>query len=123
MTNVWLNDKLLTQLSYMSLNACLNRYVFKCFLNISMSLVAFNSSVREFHNVGAATLNDLFVNVLHFVLGISRRSSLLDLSPSLVGLSLTVKFLRYCGPWSFRHLRVSTRILKFIQNRIGSQCR
>ena len=81
------------------------------------------SSGKEFHRTGAATLNDLAPKVLHDVLGISNLCVVSDLRPGLVGLSLTIRSLRYCGPMPFRHLHVSTRILKLMHCLIGSQWR
>ena len=47
---------------------------------------------RWFHNVGAATLKDLEVNVLHLVCGItSKLWSRLDLKSSTVGAVLVLK--------------------------------
>ena len=67
--------------------ACLNKYVLRCFLKISMSVRNLISSGMEFYSIGAATLYEYIGNVLHLVLGISNIVVLADLRPSLVGCS------------------------------------
>ena len=46
-----------------------------CFLKISFDVISFNSTGNWFHNLGAATANDLSANVL-FLVNLTLRSHL-----------------------------------------------
>ena len=104
--------------------ACLKRNVLTSFLKLSKLLLNFDCSGNGFHRVGAAILNDLSTNVLHFDLGVSRRIACVDpdRSPCLVGFIITLRSLRYWGASSWRHLQVNTNILNDILCWIGNQC-
>ena len=79
-------------------------------------------SGRLFHNVGAETLNECAVNVLHLVFGISKRKLDSDLSQLLVGFSTVMRFLRCSSALPSKHLYVRTSMLKAILYLIGNQC-
>ena len=73
------------------MNASLYRCVLSDDLNISRLSADLMYLGRLFHSVGTATVKDLAAKVLVFVLGITSKSSLADLSPDLLGVQNLIR--------------------------------
>ena len=97
---------------YLVLKACLYRWVLSNDLNLVMLLHVLICSRREFHVCGAAYLNDLIVNVLCLIFGISSIGPMvLDQMLSHVGFLMVMSSWRYLGAALMMHLNVSSPIL------------
>ena len=105
-------------------NIFLNRYIFRFFFSKTvLALLSHRHLGKEFHNVGAAQLNDLEANVSFWILGVWRSlPDDQDLSDLLGAWFSFMSSWMYLGAFPLSDLCVITSILYWIHCSIWSQC-